>query len=171
MRLYVAVGLGSAPNLERAAVTHSSKFLCVIKRRTRVRRIASDISQVWYARNVTVNRPGTHRAPDRRTRRENGFLFEIPFRRGYSPVKNGRRAGIATFARISPVHSQREADGSSQLTISVRKAAGANRVRRRLSRIFHRPIAGMTNGFGFPGREPHPKRKGRSCQSPRAQRC
>ena len=44
--------LESVENLDCAAVTHSSKFLCVINRRPSVRRIASVISHAWYARNV-----------------------------------------------------------------------------------------------------------------------
>src|SRR5216683_7539921 len=139
----MADNLESAPNLDCAAVTHSSKFLCVTNRRARVRRIASDISHVWYARNVNVKPNWDAPSAKSLSTARRWLRLEIPLRRGFSPTRNGSRAGIAIVARMNRVHIQGDTGGSSQLTINVRKAAGAERVRRRLSSIFQRPIVGI----------------------------
>ena len=66
-------------------------------------------------------------------------------------MKNGRSAGIATVPRMNRVHTQGEASGRSHPATKVRNAAGADKVRRRLSRIFQRPMMGILTGFCFPG--------------------
>ena len=68
-------------------------------------------------------------------------------------MENGSSAGTATVATISPVHIQGEAEGTSQLAARVRNDAGADRVRRRLSRIFQRPMIGIWMAFRFSGPE------------------
>ena len=70
------------------------------------------------------------------------------------------------------VHIQGETCGSIQPTTMVKNMAGAESVRRRLSIIFQRLIAGIEI---WPRSLwellPKPKIQGSSCQSPRAQRC
>ena len=73
-------------------------------------------------------------------------------------------------ASTNAVHTSGEAGGSSQPAIRVSQAAGADRVRRRLSIIFHRPTSGIQVGRA-PARMSPRIIQGRSCQSPRAQRC
>src|SRR5580698_5273628 len=91
--------------------------------------------------------------------------------RGLKPVRKGISEGIASVARMNRVHIQGEIPGTNQLTTSVRNMQGAERVRRKLSSIFQRLIAGI---FIFLlsslGKSPCPKIHGISCQSPRAQR-
>ena len=52
----------------------------------------------------------------------------------------------------------------------VATLAGADRLRRRLSAIFQRPMSGVSPWFRA-ARGPLPKIHGNSCQSPRTQRC
>ena len=79
---------------------------------------------------------------------------------------------METVARINLVHIHGEITGTSHPTTKVRNMQGAERVRRRLSSIFQRLIAGI---FMFLrsslDKPPRPKIQGSSCQSPRAQRC
>ena len=70
------------------------------------------------------------------------------------------------------VHRLAETDGSVQAATSVARASGADIVRRRLSTIFHRAMPGMEPGLRRPvASRARPRIQGRSCQSPRAQRC
>ena len=73
------------------------------------------------------------------------------------------------------VHTHGETSGTSHPASSVRNMHGAERVRRRLSIIFQRLIAGIVNlaAVFVAGDVPArcPKIHGKSCQSPRAQRC
>ncbi len=69
--------------------------------------------------------------------------FEIPRRCGISPVKTGKRGGIAMAASTNVVQITGEANGSVHPAIKVKKAAGADSVRRRLSSIFQRLIGGI----------------------------
>src|SRR5216117_1417136 len=50
---------------------------------------------------------------------------------------------LATVARMKALHIVGEVPGITHATTSVRKAAGADRVRRRLSSIFQRPTTGI----------------------------
>src|SRR2546427_10665340 len=89
----------------------------------------------------------------------------MPRLRGITTVRIGTSVGSAIVVRTNAVHTTGDAAGSVHPTTNVRKVAGADSVRRRLSIIFHRPINGI-------GRwEPYPTTHGSSCQSPRAHRC
>src|SRR2546422_6717629 len=89
----------------------------------------------------------------------------MPRLRGITTVRIGTSVGSAIVVRTNAVHTTGDAAGSVHPTTNVRKVAGADSVRRRLSIIFHRPINGI-------GRwEPYPTIHGSSCQSPRAHRC
>src|SRR2546428_12206555 len=89
----------------------------------------------------------------------------MPRLRGITTVRIGTSVGSAIVVRTNAVHTTGDAAGSVHPTTKVRKVAGADSVRRRLSIIFHRPINGI-------GRwEPYPTIHGSSCQSPRAHRC
>src|SRR2546426_12724605 len=88
----------------------------------------------------------------------------MPRLRGITTVRIGTSVGSAIVARTNAVHTTGDAAGSVHPTTNVRKVAGADSVRRRLSIIFHRPINGI-------GRwEPYPTIHGSRCQSPRAHR-
>src|ERR1700732_690597 len=91
--------------------------------------------------------------------------------RGLNPVRKGISEGIASVARMNLVQSQGEMTGTSQPTTKVRNVQGAERVRRKLSIIFHRLMAGiftlLRSSFD---KSPCPKIQGSSCQSPRAHR-
>ena len=68
---------------------------------------------------------------------------------------------MTMVATMNALHIAGDVPGRVHATTRVRKAAGADSVRRRLSSIFQRPITGI------PLRRIH----GSSCQSPRAHRC
>jgi hypothetical protein len=71
----------------------------------------------------------------------------------------------------SPGHSHGDPGNNSQPATIVKNAAGDDKLRRRLSSIFHRPIAGIATGRRRFDRGWRPlKIQGKSCQSPRAQR-
>ena len=63
--------------------------------------------------------------------------LEIPDRLGITSANAGRKAGTAIVARTNVVHTSGRRWGSVQPAASVSHAAGADRVRRRLSTIFH----------------------------------
>src|SRR4029450_8186182 len=86
--------------------------------------------------------------------------LEMPGFRGISPLKTGRNAGTAMVARMNSVHVAGEVPDMAHAPASVRNALGADRVRRRLSAIFQRPIRGIRA----------PRIHGRSCQSPPGRR-
>ena len=155
-----------------AAVIHSSKFLRVMNRRTSVRKIASDMSHAWYARNVMVS-PMCDRASEKSDSTPRMWLrLEIPPCRGAIPNRQGISGGIAIISRTNRVNIQGDSGYISHPTINVRNMAGAESVRRRVSIIFHRLIGGMVYRCCFScDTPPLPKIHGRSCQSPRAQRC
>src|ERR1700683_3518142 len=95
----------------------------------------------------------------------------MPPKRGLSDARKGMSDGIAIVARTNRVQIQGERGVTSQPTTRVRNVKGAERLRRRLSNIFQRLIAGIL----IPTLEPFPeprklKIQGRSCQSPRTQR-
>ena len=132
--------------------------------RTTVRTIASVISQAWYASSVVTNVVcEAARARSRPTART-WLRLEIPRPRGMAPVSTGSSVGSPMVATTNAVHIAGPPAGSVQPTASVSSAAGADSVRRRLSSIFQRPMAGIE-------RDPEAKIHGSSCQSPRAHRC
>ena len=69
--------------------------------------------------------------------------FEIPRRCGIKPIKTGKSGGMAMVASTNDVQITGEANGSVQPPTKVKKAAGADSVRRRLSSIFQRLMAGI----------------------------
>ena len=69
--------------------------------------------------------------------------FEMPRPRGSAPVTTGGSVGSAIIARTNAVQTIGDAPGTVQPATSVRKAVGADSVRRRLSSIFQRPIMGI----------------------------
>src|ERR1700724_2938257 len=86
--------------------------------------------------------------------------LEMPPMRGFSPARNGISEGIAITVRMNLVHSHGETPGVSHPASRVRNMHGAERVRRRLSIIFQRLIAGMrTFRCLFVGIRPHPPPK------------
>ena len=79
---------------------------------------------------------------------------------------------MAMVSTMNVVHTTAARNGSVHPTSNAATAAGAERVRRRLSTIFHRPITGIRLLEGLrAAASRRPKIQGRSCQSPRAQRC
>ena len=154
-----------------AAVSHSSILRFVTTRRTRVTAIACAVSKAWKARKVTV-RPTCASAVAmslRRLPRKTGIdcARPGPTRRRAS---TGRSCDAATPMTVS-VQNQRGPGSTVHPAISSASSVGATRLRRRLSRIFQRPMTGRvfrcspwrdgTNGNSHR----------RICQSPRIQRC
>jgi len=79
---------------------------------------------------------------------------------------------MMTDARTNEVHRPAETEGSVQAATSVASVSGADMVRRRLSIIFQRAMPGMELRLRRPvASRARPRIQGRSCQSPRAQRC
>ena len=74
---------------------------------------------------------------------------------------------MATSTNV--VHTRAELPGSVQPATRVSQVAGAERVRRRLSIIFHRPMRGIR--VRRAPAAPPAMIQGSSCQSPRAHRC
>ena len=68
------------------------------------------------------------------------------------PGSTGSAAGTITVARTNAVHTPAETDGSVQAATSVASASGADSVRRRLSTIFQRAMAGIGAAAPAPGR-------------------
>ena len=72
---------------------------------------------------------------------------------------------------MKPIHTDAAAGGKAKPASNESMRAGADTVRRRLSRIFQRPIAGTTPRVrSVPVFGPRPDSHGSNCQSPRAQR-
>ena len=69
------------------------------------------------------------------------------------------------------VHIHGETCGNSQPAAMVKNMAGAESVRRKLSIIFQRLIAGIEILRPLWELLPNPRIQGSNCQSPRAQRC
>ena len=105
-------------------------------------------------------------------RRESGFVWRCRRAAGLAQPEKESMRGSQSSASTNRVHIQGEICGASHPASRVRNMHGAESVRRRLSIIFQRLIAGIEilrrSSFERP---PRPKIQGRSCQSPRAQRC
>ena len=172
MRPYVASRLRSTACLACAAVTHCSKLRRVKIKRTSVRTIASVISHAWYAINVMV-KPICDAPSDRSERRSRKWLrLEMPLSREFNPTRKGINEGIAIVASTKRVHIQGDTCGTIHPANMSSSMQGAESVRRRLSSIFQRLIAGIeTLRRSSLESPPCPKIHGKSCQSPRAQRC
>ena len=81
------------------------------------------------------------------------------------------RVGSRIVNRTKPVHTDAAANGNAHPASKASTQAGADSVRRRLSSIFQRPIAGMALRVrSVPATGPRPNIHGSNCQSPRAQR-
>ena len=81
-------------------------------------------------------------------------------------------AGNARTSRPSSDHAIADPGSTVQPARNNTTSAGASRLRRRLSRIFHRAITGSVLGKGRPlasGTVRHSQRA--TCQSPRTHRC
>src|SRR5580658_9464838 len=172
IRKYVAKSFRSTPCLACAAVTHCSRLWRVKNKRISVRTIASVISHAWYAIKVIV-KPICDAPSDKSDSTSRKWLrLETPLSREFSPTKKGISAGIEIVARTKRVHIQGDTCGTSHPVIMTSSMNGAESVRRRLSSIFQRLIAGIEilrrSSFDRP---PRPKIHGSNCQSPRAQRC
>ena len=149
------------PAFACAAVTHSNRRRCVTYTRTSVRTIASPITHAWCA-SIVIVRPICDAASTMSRPTARAWLrFEIPRPRGITPPSTNNDAGTAIVATTNALHTAGDPPGTSQATSSVSTAARAESVRRRLSSIFQRPITGTRR----------PRIHGRSCQSPRPQRC
>src|SRR5207302_551779 len=74
----------------------------------------------------------------------------MPRLRGITTVRIGTSVGSAIVVRTNAVHTTGDAAGSVHPTTKVRKVAGADSVRRRLSIIFHRPINGIGRWEPYP---------------------
>ena len=94
-----------------------------------------------------------------------------PARRGTMAPATGMRGGSRIVSRTQPVHTDAAANGNTNPASKANMQAGADNVRRRLSSILQRPIAGMAPRVrSVPATGPRPKIHGSNCQSPRAQR-
>ncbi len=94
-----------------------------------------------------------------------------PPRRGTMAERTGINGGSSIVARMKPIHTEATANGIVSPAIKASMQAGADNVRRRLSNIFQRPIAGMASRTrSAPPIGPWPTSHGSNCQSPRAQR-
>src|SRR3989442_8271566 len=80
----------------------------------------------------------------------------MPRLRGITTVRIGTSVGSAIVVRTNAVHTTAAAAGSVHPTTKVRKVAGADSVRRRLSIIFHRPINGIGRWGPYPPPPPPP---------------
>ena len=79
---------------------------------------------------------------------------------------------MSTDARTKAVQVAADTEGSVQAATSMASVSGADRVRRRLSTIFQRAMPGIEPWPRCPrASRSRPMIQGRSCQSPRAQRC
>ena len=87
--------------------------------------------------------------------------------------RRGSAAAAAIVSRMKPVQTAAaRAAAASSPPAGPARTAGADSVRRRLSSIFQRPIAGIARARrSAPASRPRPKIHGSNCQSPRAQRC
>src|SRR5580700_4268418 len=135
--------LSGGPTFAWAAVTHSSRFRRDTRRRNSVRRIASDIAQVWSAKNTTKSTIcDSARLKSEPTARR-WIRWESPSRRGTIPVRNGKRAGSPTAITMKALHRPAEAGGNVHPPTRARKLTGADTDRRKLSIIFQRPTSGI----------------------------
>ena len=142
-------------------------------RRVSARTMASPISHAWCARNVQAE-PDVE---DREARcRRRPLAGDCAWRCPGGAAAARRGPGAAPGSRSTPgrarSRSAPETVGASQATARVATASGAESVRRRLSIIFQRPIAGRDRRASRRcASRARPRIHGRSCQSPRAQRC
>ena len=141
--------------------------------RVNVRTIASTISHAWWASNVKASpawiaasttslAEGSHMAA-----RGDARPFRAAVRR-----RSASTRGMSTQATTNAVHSPADADGIVHAATSVASVSGGDSVRRRLSTIFQRAMPWIELRLRRPvAVVARPRIQGRSCQSPRAQRC
>ena len=92
--------------------------------------------------------------------------------RGDVAAKTGAKLGNAIVARTNTVQMTAASNGRSQPAKRASRQVIGEDVRRRLSTIFQRPLAGIAADRvrALPSRTSHPRIHGNNCQSPRAQR-
>ena len=140
--------------------------------RARVRTIASSISHAWCARNV-MPRP-TCAAGDGQVRSHRPEVAALgdPRARRQQPRQHGQRRGDDRRREDEARPHPGATEPNVHAATSVATASGADSVRRRLSTIFQRAMPGMEPRVRRPvASRARPRIHGRSCQSPRAQRC
>ena len=155
-----------------AAGAHSSRRRRLTKIRHSVRKIASLIRRIWSARNVTFKAVNTAARPRSPPSARKCAEIDAPGRRDGIAEITGMRLGTTIVASTNEVQTSAGWIGRVQPSAKATTAVGAERVRRRLSIIFQRPIRGSSPlTLGAPSPLPaKPRIQGRSCQSPRAQR-
>ena len=154
-----------------AAVSHSSIRRFVTTRRTSVTPMACAASHAWNARNITLRNTCARAvtASRRRLRRNTGIDCARPGPTSSRP-RTGRSCDAATpIAAI--VQNQRAPGSTVHPATSKSSSVGDTRLRRRLSKIFQRPMSGT--GFRLRPRcdGTNGNSQKRICQSPRTQRC
>ena len=148
-----------------AAVVHSRSRRRVMKRRSRVRTMASP------ARHASSGRKAIDRAARCAARlvsvaKAPKWLRKRTLALGTNANSIGMNAGIAMEAIINRTARAARGGGSNQLAPNPQSVNCASSERRRLSSILPRPTAGTASGDVSV-----PKIHGSSCQSPRVQRC
>ena len=125
------------------AVTHFNNRRRVMNNRTRVLIMASIISQACCASKVNATRllPSAHSTSSPVVRK--WVRSEMPRRRDVNPPVIARITGKANAISTRPIRTACGAFGMAQLATSAKKAAGAERERRKLSSIFQRPTKGI----------------------------
>ena len=132
----VRLGLGGGRPLEQLASASRT-------RRVRARPIASAISHAWWARNVQPRPTWAAARPMSAPTAPKVAALRDPLPARQQPGRRpGAAPGSAMVARTNPVQSGAETAGHGPGDGSVAMASGADSVRRRLSIIFHRPMAG-----------------------------
>ena len=150
-----------------AAVIHSSRCRRDTPRRHAVRTTASIKVAAVSASNARLTAIWPRAVKTSAQSAAKWLLGVTPRRAGITPNGNGKRRGSASIDSVRAVHIRACGRGSIQPAASDNRAIGASSDRRKLSIIFQRPTAD-TPPMPPPRR---PKIQGRSCQSPRAQRC
>ena len=154
-----------------AAVSHSSSLRRVNTSRTRVIWMACSISWAWLARKASWSRtrasppPASSRSPRRKAR--HGCCGVGPAMASNASGRSGKAVARTTSTVQTAGLPGRIVHAASRRAT----VAGASRLRRRLSRIFHRERMGRwlrcsPLRVGTKG-----KSQARICQSPRAHRC
>ena len=136
----------------------------VTNKRTKVRMIASVINQAWCANKVIANKTCPVANSSFSAKLRNAGSQRLVCSSTTALSSSASNAGIASAVTTSASHTNCGERGNAQDKTSTSSAAGAESVRRKLSNIFQRPIAVIS-------RPRDPNIQGRSCQSPRAQRC
>ena len=145
-----------------AAVVHSSMCRRETPSRQSVRKMASSERHAASAKNAAA-RPVWSKASLRSSCISRRCVRRCsPVRCGTAEIAACRNDGSIKTTKASPVANTAASPGNSQPTISIVRVAGASSDRRNVSSTLIRPSA-LSPPFG--------PSHGRSCQSPRHQRC